>query len=233
MRRSPENAAGCWPARRGPFFDSSYANAQALPSTVDGLSLVEDGEKLVGYATWQRGEGWGPQARLDVMDLLALTPEAAREVVGVLGSWRSIVGVLRLRPLAFDAVSAVLPLESSREAEYDPWMHRPVDVVAAVRTRGWPSHVRASVDFVLEDRLAPWNAGSWRLEIADGQGNLERTDRDPGLRLKVNGFAMLYAGACDAESLVGMGHLEVTSGADPTHLDPLGSAGQAQLLNHF
>ncbi|WP_163509723.1 GNAT family N-acetyltransferase [Fodinicola acaciae] len=208
-------------------------DAGGLTAKVDGLSLVEEENRLVGYMSWQRGEGWGPDAALTVTDLLALTPDAARELLAVLASWRSVVGAIRLHTLILEPLLSVLPLENTRELKPEPWMLRPVDVVAAVERRGWPAYVRGAVEFYLEDRLAPWNAGAWRLEIADGRGRLERTDGTPGLRLAVGGFALLYAGAARAHALVEAGLLRCDENADPSTVDILGSGEQAQLLDHF
>ncbi|MEU1396348.1 GNAT family N-acetyltransferase [Micromonospora zamorensis] len=216
--------------RRGELFDF-FAADRGLPG--DGLTLVEDDGDLVGYATWQRGRGYGADSVLTVDEALAVTPEAAREIVGVLGSWASVAPTLRLCPLDGDAVSPRLPLESARDHERDLWMHRPVDVARAVSARGWPAHARGVVDFGLTDTLAEWNTGTWRLTVADGAAELTRVDGEADLRLDVRGFALLYAGAARARSVAQAGLLHHSAGVDPAALDLLGSGGPAQLLDYF
>ncbi len=218
--------------RRGPLFDDTGETA-ALPPGVDGLTLVHDGDQLVGYASWERGQGYDATAVLSVFDLFAATAEAARELVGVLAGWRSVTPTLRLCLLGHDAVSAQLPLEIAREHQQQMWMHRPVDVVRAVQSRGWPPHARGQVDFALDDVLAPWNTGSWRLEVADGSASLQRTDSEPGLRLAVQGFGLLYLGATTAQAVAEAGLLRCVPGTDPGALDLLGSGQQAELLDYF
>ncbi|MFY1615415.1 GNAT family N-acetyltransferase [Micromonospora sp. WMMD736] len=215
--------------RQGKLFDFFTADAK-LPG--DGLTLVEDDGDLVGYAAWERGRGYGADSVLTVDEALATTADAARELVGVLGSWASVAPTLRLCPLDGDAVSAHLPLEAARDHERDLWMHRPVDVVKAVADRGWPDHARGVVDFHLSDRLADWNTGSWRLVVADGSAELTRVDGDADLRLDVRGFALLYAGAARARSVAQAGLLH-TVGVAPDALDLLGAGGPAQLLDYF
>ncbi|WP_199733586.1 enhanced intracellular survival protein Eis [Micromonospora sp. BL4] len=215
--------------RRGELFDFFAADG-ALPG--DALTLVEDGGDLVGYASWERGRGYGADSVLTVDEALATTADAARELVGVLGSWASVAPTLRLYPLDGDAVSTHLPLEAAREHKRDLWMHRPVDVVRAVATRGWPAYARGSVDFTLSDELADWNTGCWRLSVADGAGELTRTGGEADLRLDVRGFALLYAGAARARSVAEAGLLHA-AGADPGALDLLGAGGPAQLLDYF
>ncbi|MCG5471245.1 GNAT family N-acetyltransferase [Micromonospora sp. LAH09] len=216
--------------RRGELFDF-FAADRGLPG--DGLTLVERDGDLVGYATWQRGRGYGADSVLTVDEALAVTPEAAREIVGVLGSWASVAPTLRLCPLDGDAVSPHLPLESARDHERDLWMHRPVDVARAVGARGWPAHARGVVDFGLTDTLAEWNTGTWRLTVADGAAELTQVGGETDLRLDVRGFALLYAGAAHARAVAQAGLLHHRPGVDPAALDLLGAGGPAQLLDYF
>ncbi|MET8282031.1 GNAT family N-acetyltransferase [Micromonospora sp. NPDC005174] len=216
--------------RRGELFDFFAADAK-LPG--DGLTLVEADGDLVGYATWQRGRGYGADSVLTVDEALATTAEAARELVGVLGSWASVAPTVRLCPLDGDAVSTVLPLEAARDHERDLWMHRPVDVARAVSARGWPVHTRGVVDFRLTDPLADWNTGTWRLAVADGTAELTRVDGEADLRLDIRGFALLYAGAARAHAVAQAGLLHHAPAVDPAVLDLLAAGGPAQLLDYF
>ena len=70
----------------------------------------------MGYASWVRGTGYRSEAVLDVPDLLAAT-DAARELIAVLAGWRSVTPTVRLRPLAFDAASLLIPWESGQPFE--------------------------------------------------------------------------------------------------------------------
>ncbi|GGO29007.1 GNAT family N-acetyltransferase [Micromonospora parathelypteridis] len=216
--------------RRGELFDS-FAADRGLPG--DGVTLVEADGDLVGYATWQRGRGYGADSVLTVDEALATTADAARELVGVLGSWASVAPTLRFCPLDGDAVSTHLPLESAREHERDLWMHRPVDIARAVGARGWPAHASGTVDFALADPLAEWNTGTWRLTVADGAAELSRISGEADLRLDVRGFALLYAGAAQARAVAQAGLLHHAAGVDPSALDLLGAGGPAQLLDYF
>lgn len=218
--------------RRGSGFDDRQPS-DALPSGVDGLTLVEDAGHLVGYASWQRGAGYDAAAVLTVPEVLAVDAEAARELVGVLASWQSVTPTVRLRLLSPDAVAAQLPLERSRERRQQTWMHRPVDVERAVAARGWPPQVRGAVEFAVEDPIAPWNAGPWRLTVADGAAQLTRVSAEPDLHLHVRGFALLYTGAAQAQAVAEAGLLRCAAGRAPAELDLLGAGRPAQLLDYF
>jgi len=213
--------------RTGP----SYAET-TWPSGVDGMSLAFDGDTLVGYASWSRGSGYRSEALLDVPDLLAVSTDAARELLAVLAGWRSVTPTVRLRPLDFDPVTPLLPWESASKIDLRPWMHRPVDVTRALESRGWPLSRRGRVTFHLHDPIASWNDGAWQFDVADGHGELTRTGTHPELRLHVAGFALLYSGIATPAMLAEAGLLH---GPDSSinGLELIRPKSAAQLLDYF
>lgn len=215
--------------RRGGGYDVAFDGP--LPEGIDAISVAEDADGPAGILAFGRGQGYGPQARLDVVDLLAVDFRAARALVAVLAGWQTVARAVRLVLLAGDAVSAALPVERGTGIERRPWMQRPVDVAAAVAARGWPAHVSGRVRFSLADDLAPWNAGDWELTVEDGAGQLRRTTGGPDLWLRPGGFAALYCAAVTGPGAVQAG-LAGGSG-DPTGLDLLGSGPPAALLDYF
>jgi predicted acetyltransferase len=215
--------------RRGGFFDEPPETP--LPHGVDAITLAQVDGELTGALLFGRGRGYGPDARLDVSTLLARDPQTARALVEVLAGWRTVTRTVRVPLLAGDAVSTVLPLERAQDRSGQPFMHRPVDVVRAVESRGWPAHVRGRVAFRLTDTLAPWNDGVWELTIADGAGALTRAATEPDLTLDVRGFAVLYCGASTGRAAAQAGL--AGGNADPAALDLLGSGPRAQLLDYF
>ncbi|WP_100499411.1 GNAT family N-acetyltransferase [Geodermatophilus chilensis] len=215
--------------RRGGLFDLPHQGR--WPGGVDGVTVAEQDGVPTGVLVYERGTGYGPEARLTVHQALAVTAEAARALVGVLAGWRTVTRTVRLPLLAGDAVAGVLPLERSPEGPGAVFMHRPVDVVRAVADRGWPGHVRGRVAFTLLDPVVAPNTGPWELELADGAGELRRPDREPALLLDVRGFAQLYCGVTTgrAAALAGL----VSGPGDPAALDLLASGPPAQLLDYF
>ena len=211
--------------RRGGFFDEPPLLAP------DAVSLAYEDGVLTGALVLDRGRGYGPDARLDVRQLLAVTPAAARALVGVLAGWRTVARTVRVPLLAGDAVSAVLPLERVTDPGTTAWMLRPVDVVRAVEARGWPAHVRGRVSFRLVDALAPWNDGAWELQIEDGSGSLSAASREPDLTVQVRGFGALYCGVVSGRAAAQAGF--VGGHGDPAALDLLAGGPAAQLLDYF
>jgi predicted acetyltransferase len=206
--------------------------AVGWPNGIDGMTLVEDGGTLVGYASWVRGTGYGSDAVLDVPDLLAATSDAARELIGVLAGWRSVTPTVRVRPLAFDASSMLLPWESGIRFDAKPWMHRPVEVTRALTGRGWPVNRRGRVAFHLHDPIAQWNDGGWQFEVDAGEAALVRTPTAPDLRLHVAGFALLYCGVATPEMLLETGLLHGPADGI-SGLEVLRPTSPAQLLDYF
>jgi predicted acetyltransferase len=203
----------------------------AWPDGTDGLTLVEQEGGITGALSYERGRGYGAEGRLTASDLLATTGEAARALVAVLGGWMPVVHTVRVPLVAGSALAAALPVERARPARTDAWMHRPVDVVRAVESRGWPAHVRGSVAFRLRDDAAPWNAGDWRLTVEDGTAQLARAGTPPDLWLDVRGFAVLYCAATTGRAAA---HAGLAGGAaDPAALDLLAGGSRALLLDYF
>jgi predicted acetyltransferase len=203
-----------------------------LPRGVDGITVVLAEGEVAGYYTWARGSKYGEGAKLTVFDLLAATPNAARALITVLSSWHTVVPSVRMRLLRGDGIMDFLPLELGHVHKTRSWMHRPVDLVGAVAGRGWPLGARGRAVFNIEDRLAPWNSGTWELGIADGAGELRRTEAETTVQLTVNGFAALYCGVTNVSVLRESGHV---SGPfdDAAALDVLSTSVPPRLLDTF
>jgi predicted acetyltransferase len=220
--------------RGGPFADDPADDS--LPDGLDGVTLaIDDKGRVDGYASWRRGRGYHDDAVLTVPDCFALTPRAAAALLGVLRTWATVTPTVELRPLPWaDAVSAALPVEQFRERRADVWLHRPVDVAAAVAARGWPNADDADVEFRLLDPVLPWNDGAWRLVVKSGEARLERASSSPAAIVHVRGWSLLWCGQSRARQLRQAGWL--IGGDDSIHdlLDrTLGSGGPAALLDYF
>lgn len=212
--------------------EERHRHGDQLPGGIDGLTVVEVDGEIAGYATWARGSGYGPDAVLTVYDALAATPDAARALVSVLSGWHTVVGTVRLRLLHGDAISDIVPLGLGRPHSTKQWMHRPVDLAGAVAARGWPAGVSGRAVFGVEDTMAPWNTGTWAIEVDGGKAELRRTNGDTSVHLTVNGFAMLYCGLTTAASLREAGHLSGPH-ADAAALDVLSTSVPPRLLDNF
>ncbi|MFK5647347.1 GNAT family N-acetyltransferase [Ornithinimicrobium sp. LYQ121] len=95
---------------------------------------------------------------------------------------------------------------------YDSLWLRLVDLPRALTERGYA----APCDLVLDvtDDLCPWNAGRWRLTVADGRATCERTDEEADLCVPTAVLAAAYGGGRTVASQVpALGGSERTPGA--------------------
>jgi predicted acetyltransferase len=221
-------------SRNGRLFDDP--SGDELPDGIDGLTLAcDESGAAIGYATWQRGQGYDDRSVLTVHDCLARRPDAARGLLAVLAGWGTVTPTVRLRMLPwFDGVTAVLPLERVREHKAEVWMHRPLDVAAATAARGWAAAADASVAFRLVDRDLPWNDAAWRLDVKGGEARLEPATGEPELRLDVRGWSLLWCGAARSAQLRPAGLLAGGDAGLDAQLDAtLGSGGPAGAYDYF
>ncbi|MFC7575015.1 sterol carrier protein domain-containing protein [Klenkia terrae] len=80
------------------------------------------------------------------------------------------------------------------------------------------------------DEVAPWNSGSWRLELDAGEGRLTRTDAADRV-LGPRGLALLWTGAGSGRGAATAGL--VTGPGDPAALDLLACGQAPQLRDYF
>ena len=164
----------------------------------DVVTLAEVAGEAVGYLSYDRGRGYGPEGQLQVNELVAAGAEATRALLHALGTWDSVVSSVRWRGPT-DDLGLVLRRPVPPPYESRPWMLRVLDAPAAVAARGYPSGPALEVSFTLVDPQVPSQAGAWGLKVRNGRGRLERVDARPDLPvLQARGLALLYAGVDDA-----------------------------------
>jgi predicted acetyltransferase len=194
--------------RSGPL----YAASDVL-SEFDGVTLAVREGRAEGYASWNRTPGYDASGRVNVFDLIGLTPDATNALLAMLASWADVAPTIGLRLPDGDAAPLLAPFTAAAVESREPWMLRVLDAPAAVAARGWPPHLSGSVDLELEDAVCPWNAGSWRLVLEGGEGRLE-----PGgsgaVRVTMRGLAVLYAGGATPAVLRRAGLLAGDEAAD-------------------
>jgi predicted acetyltransferase len=177
-----------------------------------GVTLAVDGSgEVVGFASWIRGEGYTPAtALMEVDDLIALTPDAARALWRTVGSFSTVVGTARVSTSGLDPAWLVLPDLTSTVHSAHPYMLRILDVPGAL----------GGVESPLEGARVPFAvrgpqdlAGAWTLTVSDGVTHVERDDvavedaHHERPVLSPSGLALLYAGAQSAANLRMAGRL--------------------------
>ncbi|MCP2264231.1 enhanced intracellular survival protein Eis [Promicromonospora thailandica] len=202
-----------------------------------GVTLAVDAAgEVVGFASWIRGEGYTPAtAVMEVDDLIALTPDAARALWRTIGSFSTVVGTARVSTSGLDPAWLVLPDLTSTVHAAHPYMLRILDVAGAL----------GGIESPLEGARVPFAvrgpadlAGAWTLSVADGVTHLEHdpvaVDDAHHERpvLTANGLALLYAGAQSAANLRLAGHLAGPDGYDAV-LGALFAGRQVHVRDYF
>jgi GNAT superfamily N-acetyltransferase len=173
------------------------------------LFARRDGED-VGYAVlrrtpkWERGRS---SSQLTVFTLVGAPMVRLALLRRILDF--DLIGTVKLVDIGVD--DGVLhwlrgPRGASDVVVCDSLWVRLVDLPEALMARGY----RGTCDVVVEvsDAFAPWNAGRWRIAVADGTAEVTRTDADADLRLDVDALGAAYLGGTSLVSLRDAGLVE-------------------------
>jgi predicted acetyltransferase len=162
------------------------------------FAVLELDGRPEGFATYRIKSDWErgiPQSELRVLDAIATSPVATREL------WRFLFGidlVAKIEQWMFDAGSPLfLMVEDARRLHLqlsDGLWLRFVDLEAALNGRSYAG----DDELVLEvhDEFCPWNAGRW--SVGDG---VAKTKKGADLELDARDLASVYLGAFDFHRL--------------------------------
>jgi predicted acetyltransferase len=204
--------------RRGPSFPT---DAEGFIQAFTGVTLaIDEADDVVGFASWDRGHGYGEAATLEVADLLALSAEAYRALWRVLGSFGSVVGKVRVFTSGDDVARLSLPSPHWNVVARSPYMLRVHDVPGAFASRTWP--VDGEATFAVSGDHVGTTNGTWLLVIDRGKAVCTETaDTDDAPVLTPGGLALAWAGAQTCANLRMAGHLSGGGPASEAALDRL------------
>jgi len=211
---------------------SDEAAPEEFLAEATGVTVAEDGGRVVGYATWNRGQGYGESAALEVTDLVADTADGYRALLRVLGSFASVAPTTRLDTSGDDLARLVLPSLGWSVRHSSPYMLRVLDVVGAVEARRYPPGLRTELDLTLAGDVLPGLDGGYHLSVRDGRASC--TPTTPGDRvLTSRGLSLLYAGAQSCANLRAAGHLEGGDRDEDLDWDALFAGRQRHIRDYF
>lgn len=216
--------------RRGPSFVATDAEVLAERTGIT-LALDEAGA-VVGYASWDRGRGYAGDGRLQVWDLIGLTPDACRALWRVLGSFASVADTVHVRSSGADLARLVLPNLAWTTVATRPYMLRVDDVAGAFAAL--PLTGAAVVPLrVVGDRLGVLD-GDYLLRVGEDGTTCERSAPDAAATvLTPHGLALLWAGAQSCGNLRLAGHLTAGSPDDDRTFDALLGGRQLHVRDYF
>lgn len=224
-------------AQNGPLTRAAPAfadDAEALIAAFTGITMaVDEAGECVGYARWDRGEGYDGTGAIEVDDLIALSPAATTSLWAMLGSFVSVAGSVQVDTSGADIARLVLPTAAWQVVARHPYMLRLLDVPGAFAARGWPCD--ADLAFrVVGDRLG-FIDGGYRLTVRGGVASCERDDKvgDGAATFTPHGLGLAWAGAQSCANLRMAGHLSAGSAEDDSALDALCGGRQLHIRNYF
>jgi predicted acetyltransferase len=212
---------------------------RSLPPDLDDrvLYVVDDPDRpgeLAGYALYRHGPGPRPyDYSVIVHEVLADDPDVLRALWRVVGSsssqapWVEVVG-----PAEDDLLLLLANADPVAVRNEIRWMLRLVDAPGAMAARGWPATARGSVELEIVDEHAPWNAGRWVLDVADGAAAL--TPGGSGsVQAPIGGLSAWWAGYAPATRLSRLGLLHSNDRSALERMDHLLPAVPPVLLDFY
>lgn len=221
-------------SRRGVSFGSD----EELLAGTNGVSVAVDGDgRVVGYALWDRGHGYGEHAAIEVADLLADTAEGYQALLRMLGSFATVAPTVRIDTSGDDLVRLQLPSVGWHVVHARPYMLKVLDVAGALTALTYPRSMTVRLGFTLAGDVLADLDGGYRLSVAGGRASVERVAAEPaeagGRVLTSRGLALLYAGAQSCANLRTGAQLQGGDVAEDPDWDALFGGRQAHVRDYF
>ena len=218
-------------SRRGVSFPAS---AEDFLAAFTGVTVALDTDyRVCGFASWDRGQGYGEQAVMSVADLLATTPDGYRALLGAVGSFASVTGLTKIDTSGDDLVRLFLPSLPWQVAGSSPYMLKILDLPGAVGLRRYPPGLTAELPFRLEGDFLAANNGGYLLTVAAGRASCARDDHAGDRILAPRGLALLYAGVQSCANLRAAGLLSGGDVEQDLDWDALFGGRQAHIRDYF
>jgi predicted acetyltransferase len=173
----------------------------ALCTAADGTPQGYVIYTLIGDRVEHRARG----QELEIRDLVALSLDAYRTLWSFLAS-HDLVGRIRWdRAPSDDPLPELLaePRMLHQDGHEGLWL-RLVEIPAALRERGY-LHDGETCFSVTEDPLTPWNDGTYRLTVHNGDADVERTSQTPQWHIDRKALASAWCGRHRLNTLANWG----------------------------
>ncbi len=132
-----------------------------------------------------------------VHDFWAATDRAAAAMLAFLGSHNSRIPTVAFQRTGLPPAPVLLHnlhrAGSATARAWHPWMLRVLDVVEAVRLRGWPDDLDVTIRLEVAGETGD-TTERFTLRLTAGKGELAPSTREGALRLTRRQFAVWYAG---------------------------------------
>ena len=159
----------------------------------------ESGRSSPAEQSWE-------QRSIRIRDMVALNADAMETIWALVASNATVIEMVHWTGPAADPRTMLLAEYEPKVARPNRWMLRLVDVRSALMSRGYPT-MNVDLPLSIDDQLLPENAGSFTLQIRNGQPTIVPEVVGDPLQLDVRYFAALYSGFVRAEQLQAWGQL--------------------------
>ena len=217
--------------RRGVSFPTTDAD---LLDDFDGITVAVDGDgRVIGYASWDRGQHYDERGTLEVSDLLALSADGYRALLRTLGSFSSVAPRTKIDTSGDDPIRQFLPGRAWETVSSDPYMLAIIDVPGALSRRAYPWFLSARLGFRVCDDGVTSIAGAYRWEVAEGVGTCVAEDHTDDRAFHPRGLALLYAGVQSCANLRWAGLLSGGLPEQDTVWDTLFGGRQFHIRDYY
>jgi len=194
----------CYLHRAKPMWQNNVLQQRSEDGAIHIAVSRDSTGASVGYIIYTVRLGGTHRTRNQVMkirELVWLTADAYRSL------WRFIavhdlVGTVKWQNAPVDDPAPELFTEPRllHTQEGEGLLFRIVDVAGALGARGYWSNRSIKIG-IEEDRLAPWNSGTFQLITSDQGAEATRIDSTPDIQLSIKSLASLYTGFRSARDL--------------------------------
>ncbi|MEO6605946.1 MAG: GNAT family N-acetyltransferase [Aeromicrobium sp.] len=201
-------------------------DAEGLASFSGITVAVDSAGKTTGYAAWNRGEGYGEAAVLEVVSLIARDADAYRSLLSVFASFAGVAPTTTIKTSGDDSVRLLLPTSHWQVTSSTPYMLRILQVDAALSLRSYPKAISAELPFSV--------AGEHHvLAISAGSGKSRPSEHSDTRQLTPQGLAAVYAGSQSSANLRSTGQLTGGDLADDETWDAAFGGRQVHVRDYF
>lgn len=185
--------------------------------------LIHDEGKYIGWFFCQNKPLEGKSGYESITNEFAFTAEKAlRAMMGFLSTLPTNVAKITIfSPYDLDLwiyfKEAYVQTEKKASFQF-----RIVDLVQAVKARGYKPEISAKISVHIHDECATWNDGIWSIELQSGEAVVvKKTSACPDAECDIQTFSQLFCGYATAEDLLFQGRLKVRNNQIPALLNAI------------
>jgi predicted acetyltransferase len=216
---------------------ASAADFDAIRAIYDTWAIEQNGplsRRGVSFTVTagDRGQGIGDGASINVSDLLAVSGDAYRALLSVIGSFASVTASLKIDTSGDDLARLFLPSAQWKVIESYPYMLKILDVAKALASRRYAPNLRTDLHFRVEGDFLTENNRAYELTVKEGRATCLEADH-ADRTFTPQGLALLFAGAQSCANLRLAGQLVGGEVGQDLDWDALFGGRQPHIRDYF